>query len=325
MLISRLRGDHSQRQNRYLGPGVQAVDSDDIKHFAQGSRAGQGKVLFPAPRVAVDGSCAALRELSVMMSLSLPPAHRWPAQTVSGKIEGASGGTVCATIWPTRSLQTRERWFDELYLWTDGFEPTPVQWSRIQLLGLRRALSMLAREECEQVGVTLSFGTVQKYDERIDVQLRTHALVAHRLTVILRGSVEMVRSSYRIRAFVDYLRAQRIPVGLRVTSPRLAMELSAFALVQPDFAKILAPSSNLGEAWDNLALEARVAGISEQWLIVAGLQSQAQVERAVQAGIGFGQGNAIRPAQNPFGEEKGSMRADAARELESVGPNASLA
>ena len=250
-----------------------------------------------------------------MTTTSLPPARRWPAQAIIGKIEGVSGAAaVCATIWPTRSLHTRERWFDELYIWTDGFEPNPVQWSRIQLYGLRRALDLLAREECKQIGVTLSFGTVQKYDERIDRQLRANALVAHRLTVILRGSVELARSTYRIRAFVDYLRAQQIPVGLRVTAPRLAMDMSAFALVQPDFAKILAPASNVGEPWDNLALEARVAGISEQWLIVAGLQTQEQVERAIRAGIGFGQGNAVRPAVNPFTDASSARRTDAVRE-----------
>lgn len=240
--------------------------------------------------------------------------HRWSAHSVCTKIDQAPGGAVCATVWPTRSLHTRERWFDELYLWTDGFEPTPVQWSHIQLHGLRRGLSLLAREECEQIAVTLSFGTVQKYDERIDAQLRAHALIAHRLSVLLRGSVELVRSSYRIRAFVDYLRAQQIRVGLRVTSSRLAMEMSAFALVQPDFAKILAPASSLGDAWDNLALEARVAGISEQWLIVAGLQTQEQVDRAVQAGIGFGQGHAVRPAQNPFGKPAASKSSEAGAE-----------
>ncbi len=234
-----------------------------------------------------------------MAATSMTPAHRWPARSICSEIEPASAGEVCATIWPTRSLHTRVRWFDELYLWTDGFEPSPVQWSRIQLLGLKRGLAMLAHEEAEQVGVTLSFGTVQNFDERIDAQLRAHALVAHRLAVLLRGSVELVRSSYRIRAFVEYLRAQQISVGLRVTSPRLAMELSAFALIQPDFAKILAPTSTHGDSWDNLALEARVAGISEQWLIVAGLQNQEQIERATHAGAGFGQGNAVRPAQKP--------------------------
>ncbi len=232
----------------------------------------------------------------------MTPAHRWPSQAIAKGAERVPEGEVCATVWPTRSLHSRLRWFDELYLWADGFEPTPPQLSRMQLLGLDRGLTMLGREEAEQVGITLSFGTVQRFDEQIDAQLRSHALVAHRLVVILRGSVERVRSSYRIRAFVEYLRAQQIAVGLRVTSPRLAMELASFGLVQPDFAKILAPASTHGDSWDNLALEARVAGISEQWLIVAGLQTREQIQRAKHAGVGFGQGNAVRPAQKPSGD-----------------------
>ncbi len=239
----------------------------------------------------------------------MTPAHRWPAQRVCSEIEPIAQGDVCATLWPTRSLQSPARWFDELYLWAEGFEPSPVQWSRIQLLGLERALDMLAREESEHIGVTLSFGTVQKFDERIDRLLRSHALVAHRLLVLLRGSVEFVKSPYRVRAFVDYVRAQQIQVGLRVTSPRLAMELPAFGLVQPNFAKVLAPpqSAHL-EAWKNLAAEARVAGISEQWLIAAGLQSSEQVERAMEVGVGFGQGTAIRPAQRPWLESADAPR-----------------
>jgi len=235
----------------------------------------------------------------------MTPSLRWPAQTICNDTERAPVGEVCATLWPTRSLKTPLRWFDELYLWTEGFEPTPVQWSRIQLLGLNRGLVMLGEEQAESVAVTLSFRTVQRYDERIYAQLRAHALVAHRLVVMLRGSAERLRSGYRVRAFVDYLRSQQIPVGLRVTSPRLAMELSAFDAVRPDFAKILAPTSKLSESWENLVLEARVAGISEDWLIVAGLQTQDQVVRAVRAGIGFGQGSAVRPAQQPARERPG--------------------
>jgi len=229
----------------------------------------------------------------------MTPALRWPAQTICSSSETVPEGEVCATLWPTRALQSRVRWFDELYLWAEGFEPTPLQWSRIQLLGLRCGLEMLAREETEHIAVTFSFGTIQKYDERIDRLLRAHALVAHRLSVLLRGSVESIKSTYRVRAFVDYLRAQQIPVGLRVVAPRLAMEMSAFALVQPDFAKILAPDSTHGNSWDNLSIEARMVGISEQWLIIAGLQTAEQLERAVQAGAGFGQGTAVRPAQKP--------------------------
>jgi len=229
----------------------------------------------------------------------MTPAHRWPARTICSEIERAPAGDVCATVWPTRSLQTPLRWFDELYLWADGFAPSPVQWSRIQLLAMEQALAMLAREEAEQVGITLSFGTIQKFDERIDKKLREHALVAHRLVVMLRGSLDLVRSQYRIRAFVDYLRAQQITVGLRVSAPRMAMEMSAFSLVEPEFAKVLVPASNHGETWNNLPLEARVAGISERWLIVAGLQTTEQLEQATRIGAGFGQGNAVRPAQVP--------------------------
>jgi|GEM_PF-769982 len=239
------------------------------------------------------------------MSVQYPltPALRWPAQVLCAEDERApDSGHVCATIWPTRSLQSRQRWFDELYLWAEGFDPTPLQSSRLQLLGLERGLAMLAREDAEQVGVTLSFRTVRKYDEQIDALLRANALVAHRLSVILRGSVEVERSNYRIRAFAEYLRGQQIAVGLRVTAPRLTMELSAFSLVQPDFAKILAPTATHDDSWDNLTLEARVAGISEQWLIVAGLQTNDHIKRAKRAGVGFGQGHAIRPAQRPAAE-----------------------
>lgn len=245
----------------------------------------------------------------------MTPARRWPANTICNQVQPVPPGEVCATVWPTRSLHTPARWFDELYLWTDGFEPSPVQWSHIQLHGLRRALAMLEHEDAERIGISLSFGTVQNFDEQIDALLCSHALVAHRLAVLLRGSTEQVQSTYRIRAFVEYLRAQQIPVGLRVTTARLAMQLPAFGLVQPEFAKILAPVVVPGVSWDNLAVEARVAGISEQWLIVAGLQTTAQVERAVQAGIGFGQGTAVRPAQHPGHAPDIQTRSAAARAL----------
>ena len=204
------------------------------------------------------------------------------------------------------------RWFDELYVWTEGFRPTPPQWARIQLLGLQRALVSLAREEAEHIGVTFSYQTVQRCDEQIDALMQAHALVAHRLTVLLRGSIDQVGSGYRIRAFVDYLRAQQVSVGLRVTTPRLAMELNAFTLVQPEFAKILAPGADQCGSWDALALEARFTGISERWLIVAGLQTADQVKRAGDAGAGFGQGTAVRPAHRP-GNAKSDLAAAGGR------------
>jgi hypothetical protein len=230
---------------------------------------------------------------------AVTPAHRWPARAVCSDAPDTNQAEVCATLWPTRHLHGPTRWFDELYLWAEGFAPSPAQWSRIQLTGLQRALALLAREQAEQVGVTLSYDTVQQFDEPIVRLLEGHALVAHRLTVMLRGSIEPLRAPARVRAFVGYLRARQICVGLRVTTPRLAMSLAAFELVQPQFAKFLAPAAPTDGAWDALATEARFTGISADWLIAAGLQSAAQLRRAVDAGIGFGQGTAVRPASAP--------------------------
>jgi hypothetical protein len=235
------------------------------------------------------------------------PAQRWPARFVCTSADLA--GEVCVTVWPTRHLRGPTRWFDEMYAWAEGIEPNSEQWSRIQLFVLERGLQALAQEQAEQVGVTLSYSTVQRCDEQIDALLRAHALVAHRLVVMLRGSIDSFTSHFRIRAVAEYLRTQRIPVGVRVTAPRLAMDLNAFSVVQPDFAKILAPAQAAAGAWDAMALEARFAGISERWLIAAGLQSQAQVQRAAQAGIGFGQGAAVRPARRPRATRGGRLAA----------------
>jgi hypothetical protein len=227
-------------------------------------------------------------------------ALRWPARVVCGDLAHDGAGSVCATVWPTRHLHSPMRWFDELYLWAEGWAPTQDQWYRIQLMGLRHALLMLAREQAEHLCVTLSYATVEQCDEQIDALLQAHALVAHRLVVLLRGSLEQAGGAYyRVRAFADYLRARQIPVGLRVTAPRLAMELHACSVVGAEFAKILAPGVVRGTTWDALAMEARFAGLSERWLIVAGLQSPEHVRQAVDAGIGFGQGPAVRPAHAP--------------------------
>lgn len=227
------------------------------------------------------------------------PADRWPARSVLGDVPLPDHAEICVTAWPTRHLHSPMRWFDELYVWAEGFAPAPEQWSRIQLYALQRALVSLEREEAEHLAVTLSYPTVLNFDEQIDQLLQSHLLVAHRLNVLFRGSIEPVRAPYRIRAFVGYLRALQITVGVRVTAPRLAMELNAFTLVQPEFAKVLAPEGAPGGFWDALATEARFAGISERWLIVAGLQTADQVKRAIGAGIGFGQGSAVRPAHRP--------------------------
>lgn len=229
---------------------------------------------------------------------------RWPARSICGEGAGIrADAQVRATLWPTRHLHSPMRWFEELYVWPEGFEPTSEQWTRIHLQALQRALVSLEREEVEAIGVTLSYGTLQQQPDAIDSLLEAHELVAHRLALLLRGAPVPAHSRFRVRAFLETLRARQICVGMRVTTPRLAMEYNTFNLVQPEFAKILAPGDAAAGAWESLALEARFSGISERWLIVAGLQTVEQRRRAIQAGIGFGQGSAVRPAQRPVADD----------------------
>jgi hypothetical protein len=225
--------------------------------------------------------------------------RRWPARPLSKDPEQPLEGSVCATVWPTRALQTDERWFDELYLWTEGFEASTTQRAAIQTMALTIAFSMLEREQADHVGVTLSFGTVERHLDRVAQAFQDHALVAQRMVVMLRGSIDRMRSQYSVRAFIEHLRAQQIPVGYRVTTPRITMDLQAIEFLQPGFAKVLAPNSMRPDAWQDFVLEARVVGIPAERLIVAGLENAAQLKLAREAQIGFGQGTAVRPAHAP--------------------------
>ncbi len=225
--------------------------------------------------------------------------RRWSASPLARESSDRLEGSVCATMWPTRTLIDRERWFDELYVWTEGFQASTTQRARIQVAALDHALRMLDSETATSVAVTLSFGTAERHLDAIVRRLQLYPLVSHRVVVILRGALDRIRSQYRIRAFVDYLRSSQISVGYRVSAPRVTMEIRTLDLVQPEFAKVLAPTSNREEFWKDFVSEARVAGIAPQSLIVAGLETERQVELARQAGIRFGQGNAVRPSFEP--------------------------
>ena len=226
-------------------------------------------------------------------------ARCWSARPLSKDPSRPVEGNVCATVWPTRALSSNERWFDELYVWTEGFQASTTQRARIQLITLENAFCMLEREHVHQVGVTLSFGTVERFLDQVVAPFQSHALVAHRLVVMVRGSVARLRSRYRVRAFIDYLRSQQIPVGYYVASPRIVMELKELDFLKPDFTKLLAPSSSRAEFWDDFVLEVRVAGVQLDWTIVAGLENQQKVALAKEVGIRFGQGSAVRPAYAP--------------------------
>jgi len=232
------------------------------------------------------------------------PAARWPATELVGASSAIPGdAAICATMWPTRALLTRERWFDELYVWTEGFQATTMQRARVQLAMLDAAFRMLENERVERIGITLSFGTVERCLDLLADRFDAHPLVAHRVVVLLRGAMDRLRSRYRLRAFADMLRAAQVPVGYRVTLPRISMELKALDFIQPDFAKMLVPTSSRIEYWQDFTLEARVAGVHPDWLIVAGLESRQQVELAQDVSIRFGQGTAVRSPYLPPHED----------------------
>lgn len=224
---------------------------------------------------------------------------RWPAAALARDANSPLEGWICATMWPTLSLAGREHWFDELYVWTEGFAASTMQRARIQLAALAKALALLERERARLVGVTLSFGTIERTLDAVTDTIEAHRLYAHRLCVLLRGQVDRLRSPYRVTGFIDWLRAQQIPVGAHLTAARISMEMRAIDFIAPDFAKLIAPASNRAEYWRDLALEARAAGLRPERTIVAGLEVVPQRELARDAGFGFGQGHALRAPYDP--------------------------
>lgn len=224
---------------------------------------------------------------------------RWPASTLSRDGSRPIEGSVCAVMWPTRSLASNARWFDELYVWTEGFQASTMQRARIQFNVLSKAFTMLETERIERIGVTLSFGTVERLLDLLTDTFDAYPFVSHRLVVLLRGQLDRLRSPYRVPGFIDWLRAHRIPVGYRVSTPRISMEMRAIDLVRPDFIKVMAPISKRVEYWQDMVVETRTSGLDPQSVIVAGIEDEIQRQLAVNVGFGFGQGNAIKPAYDP--------------------------
>lgn len=217
--------------------------------------------------------------------------------TSSGRYPGA----VRANVWPTRSLTGSKRWFDELYLWTEGGAASTTQRATMQLDALTDAFSWLEYDLVERVGVTISFGTVERALDPLSELFERNLLFAHRMFVMFRGAPQRLRSRYRLRAFAELLRALRFPVGYRITAPRVSMEWAGVDLVQPIFAKVLATPSPRPDAWNDLALEVRALGLDTRSTIVAGIETRFQRSRASEAGFEFGQGRSIRPPYPPPG------------------------
>ena len=224
---------------------------------------------------------------------------RWPSAALLQDWDPLPQGSVCAVMWPTRSLADKKRWFDDLYVWTEGFEAGTMHRAHIQYRMLGQALHMLEAEHVERAAITLSFGTVERLLDPVTALFEKHPFVIHRMVVLLRGDVERLRSPYRFQGFVDWLRAHNIPVGYRITAPRISMEMGAIDLFRPDFIKVAAPPSRRVEYWQDMAVEARMSGLDAQRVIVAGIEDAAQRRMATESGFGFGQGNALKPPYDP--------------------------
>lgn len=226
------------------------------------------------------------------------PAHA-AARSASDESAPRFRGSIRATLWPTRSLVKSVRWFDELYIWTEGDPVTITQRANIQLNSLNDAFRWLQYDVVEQVGMTISFGTVERALDPLTALFERNALLAHRLHVLLRGTPQRLRSRYRLRAFADLLRGFGYPVGYRISAARVSMELAGIDLVQPIFAKVLAPTVPGEDAWKDLALEIRALGLDTKSTIIGGLERSQQVRMATEAGFELGQGRAIRQPYPP--------------------------
>jgi hypothetical protein len=198
---------------------------------------------------------------------------------------GSFRGAVRATLWPTRSLVPSERWFDELYVWTEGSTASTTQRASIQLEAIKDAFLWLEYDLIERIGVTVSFGTIERAIDPLTTLFENNVLLGHRMFVLLRGAPQRLRSRYRLRGFADMLRGMKIAVS---------MELSGVDLVQPIFAKVLAPPSARPETWSDLALEVRALGLDTKTTIVGAIESRAQRDCAMHAGFELAQGRAVR-------------------------------
>lgn len=221
------------------------------------------------------------------------------SKTTSAESATRFRGSIRATLWPTRALAGGVRWFDELYIWTEGAAAGTTQRANIQVNSLRDAFRWLEYDLVEQVGVTISFGTVERALDPLTALFERNVLLAHRTCVMFRGTPQRLRSRYRLRAFAEMLRGLDYPVGYRLSASRVSTELAGVDLVQPIFAKVLATTAPRQDAWQDLALEVRALGLDTRTTIVGGIEVPEQARMAKAAGFELGQGRAIRQPYPP--------------------------
>ncbi len=233
------------------------------------------------------------------MESSRIPALRLPAADLAAADEEPIRGYVCAAMWPTLSLANKEYWFDELSIWTEGFNVTVTQRARLQVNALRKALTILQQEKAGTVCVTLSFGTIERHVDMVTSIFEQSMLFKHRIVVQVRGQLERARSPYRVHGFLDFLRGEGVAIGYRIMSPRIGMDVVALDQLKPDFGVMRAPTSSRIEFWEGIIVEARSMGFDPHKLVVAGLDQPMQVDLARRAGFGYGQGAAMSPIKTP--------------------------
>ena len=226
-----------------------------------------------------------------------PQSSSYPS---SGESVGRFRGSVRATLWPTCSLTGTERWFDELYLWTEGGSASTTERAGIQIHALRNAFDWLAYDLVDRIGVTISFGTVERSLDPLTELFEKNLLLAHRMFVMLRGAPQRLRSRYRLRAFADMLRGWqfhgRLP-DLRAARQHGAFRyrLGAADLCQGSWQRRLSRA----DAWNDLALEVRALSLDTKSTIVGALETRQQQQSASRVGFELGQGRAIRMPYPP--------------------------
>jgi hypothetical protein len=229
-----------------------------------------------------------------------PLPARPPALTsapATGRVHGHVRNQ--AWLWPIRGLDIRARWYDELCVRSDSAARGTMQRAGLQLNLLKLGCGLLEENMSCHLAMTLSFGTIERCLDQVTDTIEANHLSSHRLAIVTRGQMNRMRSPYRVRGFLDWLRAQRIPVGYRLTASRVSMEMTTIDFVQPDFAKLQAPQSQQLEPWQDMHLEARAAGLDTDWLVVSGLDTAEQIRLAAAAGFRLGQGRAIKPGHPP--------------------------
>lgn len=294
LLDSFLQQNYPPPRAAPAGETEQAAPSQAPASNAPAVRATDGRgAVLPAEYVGATASEESTSTVDVVAPLPVVAATR-PAASLR-----QHHAPLQVTIWPTRELGVRARWYDELCILTEGPAPGTMKRAELQLDLLDLGFSLLEEDMSCRLATTLSFGTIERCLDQLTDVIESNRLLCHRIAILVRGQVERMRSPYRVRGFLDWLRAQQIPVGYRLAAPRISMEMKAIDFVQPDFARVKAPPSRRLEFWQDSRLEARAAGLDVDWVVVAGLDDDEQKRLATAAGFRLGQGSAVKRCHGP--------------------------